>query len=369
METLKKYYGFSVFFAVAATILGFALWGWKIALVIAILGVLETSLSFDNAVVNARVLNNWDEVWKKRFLFWGILIAVFGMRIVFPIAIVSVATGNGPGVVLDLALNNPTEYSSQLTAVHHQVAGFGGAFLFMVAFGFFFEEKHVYWLEAIEHKLARLGQLEGLAAAATLILSYVVSTLIDNPLHGSQFFTSAVWGVITFVLAHGLGSLLGADDDEGDEDEAKANIGGQVVKAGLAGFLYLEILDASFSFDGVIGAFVLSNYLPVIALGLGIGAFFVRSMTIHLVDAGTLSEYRYLEHGAFYAILVLAVIMYASGAGFHLPEWLTGLLSVIFIAVAFWRSLAHNKRDAAGEVSADGERGAKLVTPFAPEAN
>lgn len=362
-----KYYKFSVFFAIAAVLAGFALWGWKVALIIAVLGVLETSLSFDNAVVNARVLANWDEKWKQRFLFWGILIAVFGMRVVFPIAIVSVATGHGPVAVLDLALNNPTEYSTQLTAVHHQVAGFGGAFLFMVAFAFFFEEKHVYWLEAIENKLARLGQLEGLAAAVTLAGSYIVSTYYPDPHHGAQFFSAAVWGVITFVLAHGLGSLLGADDDEGNEDEAKANLGGAVVKAGLAGFLYLEILDASFSFDGVIGAFVLSNYLPVIALGLGIGAFFVRSMTIHLVDAGTLAEYRYLEHGAFYAILVLAIIMYASGVGLHLPEWLTGLLSVVFIAVAWWRSLAHNKRDAAAEVTAEGGRDAKLVTGFAPE--
>lgn len=365
METLKKYYGFSVFFAIAATLLSLALWGWQVALVVAVLGVLETSLSFDNAVVNARVLNNWDEVWKKRFLFWGILIAVFGMRVVFPIAIVAVATGNGPFEVLDLALNNPTEYSAQLISVHHEVAGFGGAFLFMVALGFFFEEKHVYWLEAIENKLARLGQLEGLAAALTLAGSYIVSKFYADATHGSEFFAAAVWGVITFVLAHGLGSLLGADDDEENEDESKANIGGQVVKAGLAGFLYLEILDASFSFDGVIGAFVLSNYLPVIALGLGIGAFFVRSMTIHLVDSGTLAQYRYLEHGAFYAILVLAIIMYASGLGLHLPEWLTGLLSVIFIGVAWWRSLEHNKRDA---VAADGDRDAKLVTPFAPEA-
>lgn len=346
METLRKYYSFSIFFAVAAVIGGYFIGGIQTALIVAVLGVLETSLSFDNAVVNARVLNNWDEKWKRRFLLWGILIAVFGMRVVFPIAIVCVATGIGPIDVTSLALNDPDEYSRQLTSVHHQVAGFGGAFLFMVALGFFFEEKHVYWLEAIENKLARLGQLEGLAAAITLIASYVVSTYYTDAHHGAQFFSSAVWGVVTFILAHGLGSLLGSEDDEDNEDEAKANLGGAVVKAGLAGFLYLEILDASFSFDGVIGAFVLSNYLPVIALGLGIGAFFVRSMTIHLVDSGTLSEYRFLEHGAFYAILALAVIMYASGLGLHLPEWITGLLSVIFILVALAHSIALNRRDA-----------------------
>jgi uncharacterized protein len=351
MLTLTKYYKFSMLFAVVAVALGFFLWGPEAAFIIAVLGILETSLSFDNAVVNARVLQNWDEVWKKRFLFWGILVAVFGMRIVFPLAIVSVTTGLGPIEATTLALDDPDEYSRLITAVHHQVAGFGGAFLFMVALAFFFEEKHVYWLEAIEHKLARLGKLEGVAAAVTLVISYLVSKYYDNPVMGTEFFIAAVLGVVTFIIAHGLGSLLGTEDDDEDEAESKANLGGVVIKAGLAGFLYLEILDASFSFDGVIAAFVLSNYLPIIALGLGIGAFFVRSMTIHLVDAGTLSEYRFLEHGAFYAIFALAGIMYASGLGLHLPEWLVGLMSIMFIFAALWRSIVHNRRDAVASIA------------------
>ncbi len=352
METLRKYYGWSFAFAIVAVIGGFAI-GYQqsgtfggalaVALTVTILAVLETSLSFDNAVVNARILSGWDDKWRHIFLTWGIWIAVFGMRIVFPIAIVSIATGINPFAVTNMALFNADEYAHHLHAVHHEVAGFGGAFLFMVAFGFFFEEKHVYWLEALETRLTKLGQIEGVSAAFTLIILLLVSKLFGSAEQGQQFFIAGVWGVVTFILAHGLGSLLGG----GDEDEDAGNaVAGQVVKAGLAGFLYLEILDASFSFDGVIGAFVLTNYLPVIALGLGVGAFFVRSMTIHLVDAGTLAEYRYLEHGAFYAIFALAVLMFGSGIGYELPEWATGLIGAAFIGLAFYNSLSYNRREA-----------------------
>lgn len=350
MEILKKYYGWSFAFAIAAVLGGFAI-GFQqsgtiagalgVALTVTILAVLETSLSFDNAVVNARILSGWDAKWRQIFLTWGIWIAVFGMRIVFPIAIVSVATGINPLAITQMALLAPTEYAHHLHAIHHEVAGFGGAFLFMVAFGFFFEEKHVYWLEAIETRLTRLGQIEGVSAAFTLIIVLLVSKLFPDAAHGQQFFISGVWGVVTFILAHGLGSLLGGGEDDGENAVA-----GQVIKAGIAGFLYLEILDASFSFDGVIGAFVLTNYLPVIALGLGVGAFFVRSMTIHLVDAGTLAEYRYLEHGAFYAIFALAVLMFGSGIGYELPEWATGLIGAAFIGFAFINSLSYNRKTA-----------------------
>lgn len=343
METIKKYYTGSFAFAIFAIIAGFAVGFYRsgtigagigVATTVAILAVLETSLSFDNAVANARVLENWDQKWRNLFLTWGIWIAVFGMRIVFPIAIVSIATGIGPIDVTSMALFNPNEYAEHLHGVHHEVAGFGGAFLFMVAFGFFFAEKHVYWLEAIETRLTKLGQIEGISAAFTMIILLLVSKMFTDTTHGHEFFMSGVWGVVTFIFAHGLGAVLGGDDSDGN---------GHVIKAGIAGFLYLEILDASFSFDGVIGAFVMTNYLPIIALGLGVGAFFVRSMTIHLVEAKTLAEYRYLEHGAFYAIFALAVMMFASGVGYEMPEWLTGLVGASFIGVAFVNSLIYNR--------------------------
>jgi hypothetical protein len=117
-----------------------------------------------------------------------------------------------------------------------------------------------------------------------------------------------------------------------------------MVRSGLGGFIYLNILDASFSFDGVIGAFALSNNMIIIALGLSIGAFFVRSMTIHLVKKGTLAEYLFLEHGAFWAIIALGIIMLAS-AKFHIPETITGLIGATLIGLSLWWSVRHKRKE------------------------
>jgi hypothetical protein len=119
-----------------------------------------------------------------------------------------------------------------------------------------------------------------------------------------------------------------------------------VIKAGFGGFLYLEVLDASFSFDGVIGAFAITSDVVIIMLGLAIGAIFVRSMTVYLVEKGTLDAYIYLEHGAHYAIGALAFIMLASGTGVHVPEVVTGLIGVAFIVWAVLASIRYSKHHA-----------------------
>jgi hypothetical protein len=131
------------------------------------------------------------------------------------------------------------------------------------------------------------------------------------------------------------------DHFSGSNDAAQAT-----ARAGIGGFLYLEVLDASFSFDGVIAAFALSNNLFIIALGLGIGAMFVRSMTIMLVEKGTLTEYRFLEHGAFWAIIALAAIMLLS-VSFHIPETITGLIGAALIGLSFWSSVRSNRAEQA----------------------
>ena len=153
-----------------------------------------------------------------------------------------------------------------------------------------------------------------------LLAMYVISRFIPVE-EAMTYITSGIFGLLTYIAVHALGVLL-----EGDGDAAT----GAAARSGLASFLYLEVLDASFSFDGVIGAFALSNNLFIIALGLGIGAMFVRSMTIMLVDKGTLTQYRYLEHGAFYAIIALAAIMLLS-VRFEIPETITGLIGATLI--------------------------------------
>lgn len=312
--------------------------------IVAVLGVLEVSLSFDNAVVNATVLRDMDPVWRRRFLTWGVLIAVFGMRIVFPLGIVAVAAGLGPIDALVLAATDPVRYEQIITGAHIGISGFGGAFLAMVGLNFFFDEhKDDHWIGVIEQPFASLSRISGLAIGIVLLALYAMSRLIPAE-EALSFLVAGVFGLVTFIAVQAIGALLEQENPETGIGQAAT---GAVVKSGLAGFLYLEVLDASFSFDGVIGAFALSNNLFVIALGLGIGAMFVRAMTVMLVDKGTLSEYRYLEHGAFYAIVALAAIMLLS-VRFEIPETITGLIGAALIGIAFYDSVRQNRANAAG---------------------
>jgi hypothetical protein len=329
----SHFVGTAVFCLIAAAI-GYALGGWAAVATLLFLGVLETSLSFDNAVVNVGVLTGWDEKWRRRFLVWGMLVAVFGMRLVFPVVIVAFATGIGPVLAVDLALNDPVAYGQALGSAHHQISAFGGAFLMMVFLHFFVaRHKTEHWLGVIERPLSRLGKLESIEAALTLLVVLAASWPIADAARQGEFVVAGIWGVVLFILVKGLAALLG-----GDEDDAPA----QVIPAGMAGFMFLEVRDASFSFDGVVGAFAITSDLVVIALGLGIGAMFVRSFTLLLVERGTLETYRYLEHGAFWAVGALAVIMLV-GVEFHIPEAITGLLGAALIVWALGSSVRANR--------------------------
>jgi hypothetical protein len=346
MQTILRYYSFSLLFAAAC--LGLA--GWygigsagtlagmaQVLWIVLILSVLEVSLSFDNAVVNASVLNAMDEVWQRRFLTWGILFAVFGMRIVFPLAIVAVAANIGPIEALSLSLSNPAKYEELVSSAHISIAGFGGAFLAMVGMKFFFDaDKEVHWIASIETALAKVSNLPAIEIALLLLGMWGISAMLPVE-EAHTFLVSGMLGLVTFIAVEALSHWL-------EMREQAARLAGAVVRSGLGGFLYLNILDASFSFDGVIGAFALSNNMVVIALGLSIGAIFVRSMTVHLVREGTLAEYRYLEHGAFWAIVVLGAIMLVS-AVFHIPETITGLIGAILIGLSFWWSLRHQRAE------------------------
>ena len=347
MQTLLRYYTFSLVFTAACFALG--LWYavsstdtlgavLEILWIILILSILEISLSFDNAVVNATVLRDMDPVWQQRFLVWGIAIAVFGTRIVFPLAIVAVAAGIGPVEAVNLSLNDPERYEEIVSGAHIGIGGFGGAFLTMVGLKFFFDaEKDVHWVRALERQLVKVAALPAIEIALLLMVMWVISLQLPSE-DALTFLTAGMLGLVTFIVVDALGEYLNM------REEAK-KASGAVVRSGLGGFLYLEVLDASFSFDGVIGAFALSNNMIVIALGLSIGAMFVRSMTIHLVRKGTLAEYRYLENGAFWAIIVLGMIMLLS-AIVHIPETITGLIGVVLIGASLLWSVRHNRRDA-----------------------
>ncbi len=345
MAFFKHFWG-SLLFTAAGLALG-AWYGWEltgtlggmasILWICAVLAVLEVSLSFDNAAVNASILKDMDPVWQQRFLTWGIAIAVFGMRIVFPIVIVMVAASLGPVDAVRLALSEPAEYQRIVSEAHIGLMGFGGAFLGMVGLKFFFDsEKDVDWIAAIERPLAKVADIEAISIGLVLLGTWATSTMLTDA-EALTFITSAIGGLLTYLVVEIVNHVL----------EPPTPSSGDVAKAGFGAFLYLEVLDASFSFDGVIGAFALTNNLIVIAIGLGIGAMFVRSMTIFLVRKGTMSEYRYLEHGAFYAILALAIIMYVNTFS-HIPEVITGLIGAALIGLAFWSSVRANRADERG---------------------
>ncbi|MBW9116215.1 DUF475 domain-containing protein [Rhizobium cauense] len=353
-KSTLSYFGWAFAVTILGLILGAAL-GWQttgtiggmatVFFICAVLAVLEISLSFDNAIVNANKLKEMTPVWQRRFLTWGIIIAVFGMRIVFPLAIVAIAAKIGPWEALVLAAREPAEYARIMNDAHLAIAAFGGTFLMMVGLTYFFDhEKDVHWIVALEKVMARSATVKGIEIALVLLLILLFSSLLEGE-EATTFVYSAIYGLVTFLVVEVVGGLL----------DASQQTMSAAAKGGLGAFLYLEVLDASFSFDGVIGAFALTQNLFVIAIGLGIGAMYVRSMTIMLVEKGTLAEYRYLEHGAFYAILILSVIMYVQTL-YHIPEVITGLGGAALIGISLWSSIRYNKKELAEERAEEREK-------------
>lgn len=330
------------------TVIGLGLSGWlgwatqgnmsgviSFLIVGTVLAALEIALSFDNAIVNANKLEEMTPIWRQRFLTWGILIAVFGMRIVFPLIIVAVFAWINPFAAMHLALSDPDEYSRIIGQAHGPISAFGGTFLMMVALKFFIDEdKSIDWIGVLEKQLRKWGSIRGFEIAFVLAIVLIISKIIPAA-DVAPFLASAVMGLLTFTLVDGLGTYL--DNIAG----STAQIG---AKGGLGAFLYLEVLDASFSFDGVIGAFALTTNILLIAIGLGIGAMYVRSMTIMLVEKGTLAEFRYLEHGAFYSIFALSVVMFLQSLT-HVHELITGGIGMALIGLSFYASVLHRKRE------------------------
>lgn len=303
-----------------------------------VLAVLEISLSFDNAVVNAIKLEKMSEKWRQRFITWGILIAVFGMRFLFPLMVVSIFSGVNIPSVLEMALNDVDMYAYHLTQAHAPIVAFGGAFLMMLFMDYFTsEEKDVHWIEIIESKLQKLSKIKGVCTVTVLIflgsaMFFILPEIRMNVL------ISGVSGIITYLLIDGLAEWLEKKQEE------RAKLCADTVRcSGLVGFLYLELIDASFSLDGVLGAFAISKDILIITIGLFIGAMFVRSLTIMLVEKKTLKQFLYLEHGAHWAIGTLAVLMFVSTFR-EIPEIVTGSLGLGFILSALASSIIHNKR-------------------------
>lgn len=295
----------------------FYLQGIKALLLVAALTIIEITLSFDNAVVNAKYLKNMTEIWQKRFLTWGVFIAVFGMRILFPILIVYGFTDLNIKETIDLSLYEPHQYELIVTSSKPYIMMFGGSFLLLTALDFFLnsdDKKDMFKIEKFFKEL-EIDYLMKHVLVFSIALS--ISVYIKDP----DIFISGLLGLALYQALQ-LFDSLSTDT---------------VLKNGLASFMYLELLDASFSFDGVLTAFAVTNQFLIIAIGLGVGALFVRSMTIYLLKENTLKELPYLENGAFYSILFISICMLLQ-TNMHIPEFLIATISLGFIALSVTRS-------------------------------
>jgi len=361
--TTFRTFAISLFFTALALAAGFWHGGLNALFLLVVLAALEVSLSFDNAIINAQILRRMSAFWQQMFLTIGILIAVFGMRLLFPLAIVWATAGLDPVRAMKLALNPPPNgalefpdgspsYEKLLMVAHPQIAAFGGIFLLMLFLDFIFHDRDIKWLKWIEIPFARIGRVGRLSVVvAGLALVLVGTQLTHSSDERATVLTAGLVGMMTYLVVNALSRAFRPSDvDPESEDSGRA-----VGKAGLALFLYLEVLDAAFSFDGVTGAFAITSDPIIIALGLGlIGSLFVRSITIYLVRQETLERYVYLEHGAHWAIGALAAIMLISiEQRIHIPEVFTASVGVVFIAAAVTWSVRRNRRQARARAEAE----------------
>ncbi|WP_398336415.1 DUF475 domain-containing protein [Vulcanococcus sp.] len=306
-----------------------------------VLLALEISLSFDNAVVNARVLEQLTPGQQRFFLSWGLVIPVFGVRFLGPLLLVSLAGGIGLGEALDAALHHPEHYHELLELAEPRILAFGGMFLLMVFLRYFLDEaKTLHWVGVLEQRLSRAGRVPSLEVALALLILMVVAWALPATLRSDVLFAGLI-GLVLQILSTSLADYFGGEE---------AAVGRLAAQSGFASLVYLELLDASFSLDGTIGAFAITTDLGLILTGLGLGALFIRSLTVMLSREKALDHLIYLEHGAHYAIGALGLLMLTGVVigrwGWHVPEWLSGLIGVVLLLLALGDSLRHQRRQA-----------------------
>lgn len=336
--SIFRIYGLATLISVGLiTFVGLEL-GIAALFLVIVLAALEITFSVDNAVVNTRILERMSPGWQQVFLTVGILIAVFGVRFILPLAIVSITSGANIGTVLDLAINNPDKYGHELEEAKYTIASFGGIFLLMIFLDFFFQRRSTKWLTAVETVMERAGRLVSLSVILSLGTLLAATSVIDEE-HRLAALTSGVIGLVLYLLINSLDTVL----SRGKVAAGTMKKGVEsTFRAGLLGFVYLMLIDASFSLDGVIGAFAITNNILLITIGLGIGALYVRVITVHMLRHGILDQYKYMEHGAHYAIGILAAIMLLS-LKFHIPEVAAGLTGLLFVGAAVFHSYVERK--------------------------
>lgn len=296
-----------------------------ISIILIVLGLIlfEVISSIDNAVINAQVLSTMSERARRWFLVWGLLAAVFVLRGLLPFAIVWITNPSlGPTGVITAAFSSDPRVHEAIAQSSPILLMGGGVFLLFLFFHWLFLEPKKFGLRG-----ERFIQSQGVwfYAVVSIVLAIVVwFSLHLNPLMAF----GAVIGSTVFFITHGF-----KENAEDAEDSLMKN---SQFRSDLSKIFYLEVIDATFSIDGVVGAFAFTLFVPLILIGNGIGAFVVREITLHNIER--IQKYVYLKNGAMYSILILGMIMILNSFGMHIPEWFAPITTVIIVGYFFLKS-------------------------------
>lgn len=345
-----RIFGFAHLVAIAALVGGFIVNGVQGLVVVALLGVLEVAVSFDNAIVNATILARMDRYWQRMFMTIGVVIAAIGMRLLLPLIIVSIGAHLTPWRAVNLAYENPDRYHTLLLSAQPGIAAFGGIFLLMIALAFFREERDVHWWPAVEKRLPAVLGRRGAPEVIALVFAGIAGVTVP-----SEVRTRVLVGCVVALICYlGINTVSERVADAADADGAsrpRATVQG---RGAFLLFVYLELLDATFSMDSVMGGFSVTVDIALITLGLAIGAGYIRALTVYVVRKGTLEQYRYLEHGAYYSIALLAVLLLWE-IWRDVPDWITACTGAVVITMAWVTSVWAAKRQQRDQEALDAE--------------
>lgn len=286
------------------------------------LSVFEIITSIDNAIINAEVLGNMSKKARRWFLTWGIFTSVFLMRGLLPFLILYLTNPSlGPINTITAAFSSDPHVGEVIKESSHVLLMAGGIFLIFLFFHWLFLEPKNFGLKG-----ERFFQSQGawFYAIVSVLLTFVVWLAFQH--HNPLLQFGAVVGSTAFFIIHGFRSYA-------EQQETKLLSGGMSDFAKIA---YLEVLDASFSIDGVVGAFAFTFAIPLILVGNGLGAIVLRQITVSNIER--IKKYKYLKNGAMYSILILGVVMLLHSFGVEIPEWISPVATFGAVGYFFWKS-------------------------------
>ncbi len=296
---------------------------FSIVLIVLGLSLFEIIISVDNAIINAEVLSTMSKKARRWFLLWGILIAVFLIRGLLPWLIIWMGNPSlGPIEAFTASFSSNPNVAKVIKESAPILLIGGGTFLVFLFFHWLFLEPKHYGLIG-ERFIERQG-VWFFAVVSIMLTAIVWLAIKKNPFMAF----GAVVGSTAFFITHGF--------KENAEQAEKRMLEGSEKMSDLSKIFYLEVIDATFSIDGILGAFAFTFSIPLILIGNGIGALIVRKLTVSNID--NVKKYKYLKNGAMYSILSLGTIMILDSFGVHIPEWISPIVTFTIVGYFFWKS-------------------------------